>query len=145
MYTSCVTSTPSWLLSSILHDSPCLKQRTSTTTKSWIGANTQNTFLECTTMWNETELDQIVFSLPTPPLAIRWWGWRHKPWSGTSSSSLLVDGGWWRPSTQLPWDHHNGSMPRLTQRTAQMFFISLLPTRQGLVLKLVAQQMCEIY
>jgi hypothetical protein len=64
-----ITSTSSWLLSSILHDYPCLKQRTSTTTKSWIGANIQNILFECATMWNETERDNIVFSLPTPPLA----------------------------------------------------------------------------
>jgi hypothetical protein len=35
-----------------------------------IGANIKNTFFECATMWNEAELDNIVFSLPTTPQKI---------------------------------------------------------------------------
>jgi hypothetical protein len=46
-----------------------------------------------------------------------------------NQSSLSIEDDSENDLPQLPWDHHNGGMPPLTQRTTQMYVISLLPTR----------------
>jgi hypothetical protein len=85
-------------------------------------ANIQNTFFECATMWDETELDNIVFSFPTPTPSSKSLydedeGMNHGV-APLHQPSLSIDDDDGNDLPQLePQDHHNGGMPLLTQRT----------------------------